>query len=129
MLQITRVISFFLIFPMKITDTAHYRDATNNRFFICILHIKFIKTARYHDATIDMPDLNFFMLFPMNFAKTAQYHDATNNRRYLIFSVYFPCNSQKQLSRMMIRITHVIYFSHDIFHKSHKNGSVPRCYK
>ena len=117
---------------MKITDTAPYRDATNNRFlsaFFIFFPIKFIKAAQYHGATIDMRDLKFFMLFPMNFAKTAQYHDATNDRRYLIFSMYFPCNSPKQLSRMMLQITHVISFSHDIFHQSHKNGSVPRCYK
>ena len=117
---------------MKITDTAPYRDATNNRFLsasFILFPMNFAKTAQYQDATIDMRDLSFFMLFPMTFAKAAQYHDATNDRRYLIFSVYFPCNSQKQLSRMMRRITHVIYFSHDIVHESHKNGSVPRCYK
>ena len=117
---------------MKITDTAQYRHATNNTLlsaFFILFPIKIIKTARYHDATIDMPDLRFFMLLPMNFAKTAQYHDATSDKRFPIFSVYFPYNSQKQLSTMMLQITHAIYFSHDMFHKSHKNGSVPRCYK
>ena len=92
MLQITDFLSaFFILFPIKI-----------------------IKTARYHDATIDMPDLRFFMLLPMNFAKTAQYHDATSDKRFPIFSVYFPYNSQKQLSRMMLQITHATYFSHDV---------------
>ena len=65
-LQITRIISFFLSFPMKITSTAQYRDATNNRSLSA-----------------------FFILFPMKFSETAQYHDATNDKRYLIFSVVF----------------------------------------
>ena len=52
----------------------------------------------------------FRMVFPMKFTKAAQYHDATNNTRYLIFSWYFPWNSPKQLSTMMLQITCVISF-------------------
>ena len=69
-----------------------------------IVHMNFIKTAQYHDATNDMLYVNLFMKFPMHFATTAQYHDATNDGRDLIFSWY-------------------------LFHAIHQNASVPQCYK
>ena len=72
---------------------------------------------------------HFFMVFPTNFTKTARYHDATNDTRYLFFEWYFPWNSPKQLSTMMLQITHVISFFHGISHEIHQNSSVPWCYK
>ena len=107
-----------MLSPIEFIQMAQYHDATNNTrhlifslyfpwkspirlstvmlqitdflsaFFI-LFPIKIIKTARYHDATIDMPDLRFFMLLPMNFAKTAQYHDATSDKRFPIFVSVF----------------------------------------
>ena len=71
----------------------------------------------------------FFKVFHMKFIKTVQYHDATNDMLYLNFvSWYFPGNSPKQLSTTMLQIARIVYLSHDIFHRCHKNGSVPRRY-
>ena len=110
---------FFAVFPMKITKTAQYHDATNSRFYLHVswyfpcnspkqlstmmlqitdfyLHSssyfpkKIIKTAQYHDATSDMRQRKFFRLFHMKFIKTAQYHNATHDMLYLNFFMVFP---------------------------------------
>ena len=96
-----------------------------------------------------------FMVFHMKFTKSAQYHDAAKNTRYLIFSWYFewnlplqlstmmlqitriisffhgisPWNSQKQLSTAMLQITRVISFFRGISHEIHQISSVPWCRK
>ena len=97
---------------MKFTKTAQYHHATNDTRYLIFHGI----SDEIHQSS-SVPwwykwhALSLFrMVFPMKFTKAAQYHDATNNTRYLIFSWYFPWNSPKQLSTMMLQITCVISF-------------------
>ena len=135
MLQMTRVVSFFMVFHMKSAKTAQYHDATND-----------YKCQKLSYA---------FMVFLMKCAKTAQYHDATNENKWqkVFFFMSFPWNSPKQLNTMMLQITHVIscfitlemtftktaqyhdatndthcLIFHGTSHEIRNNSSVPWCY-
>ena len=122
---------------MKITKTARYHDATNNRYhlhFSCHLPwnsskrlnttmlqitcvISFFRSIspwkspkRLSTMMLQITDFlsTCFMVAPMKFMKTAQYHEATNNMHHLIFSWHAPWNSPKRLSTTMLQTTDAI---------------------
>ena len=97
---------FFAVFPMKITKTAQYHDATNSRFY-----------------------LQFSWYFPWNASKRLSTTMLQMTCSISIFPWYFPWISPKQLSTMMLQMTDLISIFHGISHEFHKNSSVPRCYK
>ena len=129
----TRHLVFFPVFPMQITDTAQYRDATNNRFFsLQSSPFSPSKSSKRLGTTmlqLTCPISDFSCHCPWISLKRLSTMMLQVTDVFWFFSVYFPYNPQKQLSTMTLQITRAIYFSHDMFHKSQKNGSVPRCYK
>ena len=150
--------TFFMLSPIEFIRMAQYHDATNNtrhlifsqyfpwkspiRLSTVILQITLFylhsssffpsKSSKRLGTTmlqLTCPISDFSCYCPWILLKRLSTMMLQVTNVFLFLSVYFPYNSQKQLSTMMLQITHAIYFSHDMFHKSHKNGSVPRCYK
>ena len=146
-----------LIISRQFTKTTQYHDATNSTHCLFVSwYFPSMSQKRLGTKTLRIPRVisifcgnshenhqkgsvpwchkcqifsKFFKVFHMKFIKTVQYHDATNDMLYLNFvSWYFPGNSPKQLSTRMLQIARIVYLSHDIFHRCHRNGSVPRRY-
>ena len=149
---------FLVSFPMRITNTTQYHDATNTGFY---LHFHDISHEIHQNGSVPRCykwhalSQFCFMVFSMQFTKTAQYHDATNSAHCLFFSWdfplisqkrlgtktqsitrviscfsrYFPWKSPKRLGTMMLQKTGFIFIFHVISHEIHQNGSVPRCHK
>ena len=113
MLQITSGIPFFFaVFPMKITKTARYHDAANNRFYLHFSrHLPWNSSKRLSTTTLQMTTSSHFSYhFPWKSPVRLSTVMLQITDRYLHSSSYFPSNSAKRISTMMLQMTDVIWF-------------------
>ena len=96
---------------MKITDTAQYRDATNNRFFFYLHSSPFFPSKspqRLGTTRLQMtcPISDFSCHCPWILLKCLSTMMLQVTDVFWFFPAYFPYNPQKQLSTMTLQITH-----------------------